>query len=298
MSVPEIVEPDFAPHWKPELSNDLYHADKTAVSSSVLKLFHKSAASVYCYYMTTSQPDDEPEHFRLGRAIHTASLEPKEFAKFYVKEPIFTGFTKDGRESENSGAAKEKRKKWRASLAKECMVLSEKEYLQVEGMINAILDYPDAVLLMNNGIPEISGYYRDTATGIKCKIRPDLWSQETGILLDVKSCVDSSPWAFQKSVFQYKYHLSMAMYSEGIYQITGKKPEMCVFVAIEKKPPYEIGIYICAEKMLEKGYEEYNFAMKKLKHCLETNTWPRRQNGMEDLDLPEFAYKKEELIYE
>ena len=285
--LPEIVDVDFVPHWKPELTNEEYHGDKTAVSSSVLKRFEKSAASVLCYYMTRDH-EDEAEHFRLGRAIHCASLEPKKFIEVVVKQPEFSG----------TGSRKEKAD-WIAAQAKTAMILKEKEFLQVEGMVNSILEYPDAVSFMNRGVPEISGYYRDPITGIKCKLRPDLWDEELGILLDVKSCVDCSPYAFSKKIKDYGYHLSMAMYSEGIYQITGKRPKDCIFLAVEKKPPYECAIYFCKPEMLQKGYEEYNFAMQKLKFCLETKTWPRRQSEGEEIDLPQYVYKKEELeIYE
>ena len=285
--LPEIVSPDFLAHWAETLDNDEYHSDKTAVSSTVLKLFDKSAASVLCYYMTRDEGEDEPEHFRLGRAIHVASLEPKKFIEFVVQQPEFKG----------TGSRREKAE-WTAAQKKESIILSQKEFLQIEGMVNSVLQYPDAVALMNHGVPEISGYYRDKETGIKCKIRPDLWDEKNEVLLDVKSCVDCSPYAFSKRIYEYKYHLSMAMYAEGIYQITGKRPETWVFLAIEKKPPYECAIYICKEKMMKKGYEDYNFSMQKLKLCLETNQWPRRQDGMEELDLPEYVYKKELDIYE
>lgn len=256
------------------------------MSSSVLKLFEKSSASVLSYYMA-SEEEDEPDHFKLGRAVHMASLEPKLFAECVILEQEFKG----------TGSRKE-RADWKAAQPATALILKPKEYMHIKGMIQSILDYPDAASLLSHGSPEISGYYRDAETGVKCKIRPDLWNEQKGILLDVKSCVDCSPRAFSRKIYEYKYHLSMAMYSEGIYQITGKRPTVCVFLAVEKKPPYERAVYICSEKMLQKGYEEYSSSMQKLKYCLDTKLWPCRQNEWEELDLPEFVYKKELEIYE
>jgi len=281
---PEIVGPGFQSYWSAEMTHEEYHADKTAINSSILKLFDISPAAVEAHYLTHETIEDEPEaeHFTLGRAIHAAALEPKRFVKIMTVAPEFKG--------EGSRKAK---KEWMDAQPKGAMILKPKQHLQLTGMINSILNYPDAVKLLNNGCPEITGYYRDPDTGIKGKIRPDLWNEELGILLDIKSCVDSSPRVFSRKIFEYGYHLSMAMYSTGIQQITGNKPNYCIFLAIEKKPPYERALYVCTEMMLQKGFEEYKYRMEKFKYCLENKSWPYRQSGMDYLDLPEYAYRKE-----
>ncbi len=291
--LPQFVDENFINEFRPNESHEKYHSDFTKANSSTLKLFYTSAAAVYSHYLIQApidneEPDDdlsEPVHFRLGRALHAASLETKRFMEHVIQVPDFKG--------EGSRAAK---KKWIGSQKPGAIILKAKEYIQVEGMVNSILACPDAVLALRSGIPEYSGYYRDPETGIACRIKPDLWNEELGILLDVKTCRDSSPDAFSKQIKKHMYHLSMSMYADGIAQITGKRPNQCILLAVESKPPYECAVYICIDRMLQEGHEAYQFAMQKLRICLETGHWPARQSGMAYIDLPEWHYNKKELF--
>lgn len=263
----------------------------------------ESPKTVLAHY-ETHEPTDvldalaEPQHFRLGRAAHLALLEPHVFAKTFLKEPAFTGLTKDGRVSDKSAEARESRLAWYKSLPPEALVLSEKLYLKLEGMVNSILNCPDACALLKQGIPELTGYYRHPSTGVLCKIRPDLWNEQVRVLIDIKTTENSSREAFSKSLYKYKYPLSMAMYADGIFQISGIQPETHVFVVVETKPPYLCAVYYLKESAFQLGYEEYQHSMIKLGHCITTGQWPQRQAyGMEEIDCPPYAYKKE-VIYE
>lgn len=299
ITLPEIVSEDYQPHFKIDQGHEEYHSDKTAVNSSILKLMDVSPATVLTHYMTHDREEKEPDHFRIGRAVHMAILEPRKFARNYIRMPEFTGRTKDGRESTRSAEAIKAKKEWLEDLHPQALCLPEKQHLQLEGMINSVMGCSDAVALLKAGVSEQSGYYRHPTTGIKCKVRPDLWNPDAKVLIDVKSAEDSSLRVFSKKIHEYKYHLSMAMYADGLYRINGIKPEMSVFIVIEKLPPYQTAVYYCSDVMIQLGHEEYEHSMIKLKHCITTNHWPQRQaHGMEQIDLPAWVYKKGMEVYE
>lgn len=256
-----------------------YHGDKTAVSSSALKLFSKSPAAVQSYFLDQDD-DDDAEHFKIGRALHAAVLEPAKFTEKLIRMPEFKG--KGSRIEKAAFLGRQK---------PDAIILNDKSYLQIEGMINSILRHPSGgILNLNDCVAENSIYFRDPDTGIKCKVRPDLWSEKYSLLLDVKTCRDGGARAFSRTINELNYHLSMAMYAYGINLLTGKKPEMCLFIVVEKLPPYEAAFYYCTDRMLEKGYEKYKEAMKSLEKCLKDQKWPQRQLTHEPIDLPAWVY--------
>ena len=306
--LPEFVDETFENHFKKNQSHEEYHADKTAINSSTLKLSFKSDAAVYAHYLVQEPTQEEieeegeedelpttktPDHLKLGSALHAAALEPVRFYETLIQEPKFSGKGMKARKAE-----------WLASQPANATILKPKLYLQTEGMVNSFLARTEIKNLLMMGIPEMSGYYRHPDTGIKCKVRPDLWDEGNGILVDIKTTRNSSdPQEFWKDCKKYRYDLSMAMYADGIAHITGSRPAHCFFLVIEKTPPYECSLLRMTERMLQRGHEEYIFAMQKLEFCLKTGIWKSRQAALatvwEDFDYPDFMYKKKENeIYE
>src|SRR4051812_4960413 len=98
-----------SPHWAIDLSNELYHADKTAVSSTSLRRILKSQRS---FFIGQTAIPEETNALRFGSAIHTAILEPEIFKKTYVIMPKFNG----------EGSMK-KKADWRLSLEPGSMIL-------------------------------------------------------------------------------------------------------------------------------------------------------------------------------
>lgn len=280
--LPRIVSADFQPYWDETLSNEEYHSDKTAVSSTSLKKILKSPASFYSAYLDSGH--EQSEAMRLGSMIHLALLEPKKFFSNYVKEPKFG----DLRSTVNRKAKEE----WLLQLKQEnpnAVALSEEEYIRVEGILNSVNAHRDASALLKYGQTEITGYFRDPATGIKCKIRPDLVNFELMTLLDVKTTIDCTQESFSKSIWNYRYDFQMAFYCHGIECITGRPPNYCIYLAVEKQPPYEVGLWVVDDLLLKKGMEDCRMALDKLAQCLHKNEWPAYQNSLETISLPHWA---------
>jgi hypothetical protein len=282
VELPKIVSPDFKPYWDEGISNETYHSDKSAVSSSALKKILKSPASFYSNYLDGG--NEQTEAMRLGSIIHMAILEPKKFFSRYVKQPHFG----DLRSTVNKKAKEE----WAFNLEQtnpDAVVLSEAEFIQIEGMVNSVSSHKDASSLLKHGNPEITGYFRDPITGIKCKIRPDLINFDLMVLLDIKTTEDCTHESFSKSIWNYRYDFQMAYYYHGIECITGKVPSYGIYMAIEKRPPYEVGVWVADDTLIRKGMEDYRKALDKLAQCLESNQWPAYQSTLETISLPRWA---------
>jgi hypothetical protein len=282
--LPHIVGEEFTPHWTLDLSNEEYHRDKSALSSSSLKKLLKSPKSFYSY-ATGEQEFKETDAMRLGTLFHMALLEPELFKKKYVLMPDFG----DMRSPKN----RQTRDEWKANQAPDAVILSEEEKTDIIGMINSVARHRDAARMLKNGQSEISGFFRDPTTGMKCKIRPDFFLEKDMALMDVKTTEDCSLEAFSRTLWSYRYDVQMAMYCEGIRMITGKAVVHPMYLVIERKPPYECAVYRCDEGLIARGMTDYLGCLDLLKNCLDTNKWPGYQSQIQDIALPRWAFSNE-----
>jgi hypothetical protein len=260
------------------------------VSSTGLRRLLKSPRT---FRAALDGPPVEPtEAMQFGTLVHQVILEGADFLKRYVVQPKFVGLTKDGRESELSAAAKEKREAWLTEqVLAGNIIVTQKEFDDIRGMLDSVLDHADAFALLKNGVTEVSGYYRDPDTGILCRLRPDYISFEHMVLCDLKTTRDVEMEAFSKTIWNFRYDFQLAMYGEGAAQICQRKVEYHAFIAVEKEPPYECAVYLADEAMLEKGLQDYRRSLKMLRSCIDQGQWPRYQRSMQNIALPLWALR-------
>ena len=98
--------------------------------------------------------------------------------------------------------------------------------------------------LTNVGVPAAgtrNGFFQ-IFTGLQCKCRPDWISADGGILVDLKTTEDASPREFQRSIAKWRYHVQAGWYMAGIEAAYGTRPSGFIFIAVEKKPPFAVGV--------------------------------------------------------
>lgn len=298
-----VAEEDFR-SWIGEMPPEMYHGDRERMSSSAIrKILHSPRHFLAWWTGLEQEPDEEPDHFRFGRAAHMMLLEPERFRQLHLVEPKFTGLTKDGKESEQSKEAKEKRKAWRESIEREALIITEPEMESLIGMIESVLEHKIACNLLSKGEPEMTVHWTDEETKITCKGRPDyLVTDETGGLhiIDFKTTRDIRSGIFASEIRRHKYYVQLAFYHDGIMKVYGKQPQSLTIVAVEKSAPYECAVHILDDKWFERGQEEYRHALRIYQRCVAENKWPAYQQnatmlsapGYLDYDqLPEFDFQ-------
>lgn len=281
--LPKFAPPDYESKWVEDLSSDLYHSDKSHASSSDIKLLKKSAHTFYQRMADVAmdlEETEDKEDYILGSLTHLAVLEPRKFFGKYIKMPEFKG--------KGSVAAKEE---WKVSQSPDAVIITEKQLMKVEGMVNSILAHRDASALLKHGVAEISGYYKDPVTNIQCKFRPDFMNFDLMTLVDLKTARDCTMEGFQKSIWQYRYDIQLAHYMTGVEAIMGKKVDYPVFIAVEKIPPYEVSLWVADEFMIQAGKQERHQLMHTLNECLTSNKWPKYQESLAPISLPNWALK-------
>lgn len=258
----------------PDLPAEEYHAAE-GVGSSRLRRILRSAAHLKKAPAKPSTPDQEQ-----GTLIHTAVLEPEHFENRVVVCSTRRG-TKAWKEAEETAVEKG------AVVAKPDMVetaLAVRDAVHAKPEINRIITAPGAMI-------EHSAFAVEPNTDVLCKVRPDLVS---AVMIDVKSTRDASWAGFSKSIGQYRYHFQAAMYLDIWRHAATKEvcPDVFMFLALEKEPPYESALYELDTPSYIEGEIQYRSALEQYALCLEQDAWPGYPDGVTKLSLPAWAFEQ------
>jgi hypothetical protein len=149
-------------------------------------------------------------------------------------------------------------------------------------MIESLLAHPVATKLLKGASFELSGWFRDPVTGLKCRIRPDAVREDLSALPDLKTARDISPAGFAKAVWNHGYHIQLQFYAMGLQAIFAKKPRNLCFIAVENQEPFDCVVYACDEGMITRAEMEIQTGLARIKRGVETGNWagaPARRSG-------------------
>jgi len=237
-AAPQILVPDadgvLAPHPLGLVvqSNDEYHRGPGISKSHLDAIASKSPRHYWHKYLNPDREPEEPTPAKvLGSAVHSAILEPDLFTQQYVANP---GIERRS----NAGKAE-----YAAFLAENTgkTILTDEQMQAALAVRDAVHRHPVAAGLLRGGVAEQSFYAADPEYGELIKCRTDYLAGD--MIVDVKTTDDASPNGFGKSAANFRYPLQVAWYHDVLDAAFGEHPPHWVFLAVEKEPPYAIGIY-------------------------------------------------------
>lgn len=254
------------------------------VSQSMLKHLARSPAHLreYIEHPEPSTPDQV-----MGTILHTGVFEPDLLEKCCHVKPA------------NYQNAKSEWRKWNGN-AKECKdwqaahedrpVVSQDRYTAILAMRDNVFRHPAAALALKTGKAEQSLFCEDPDTGLQLKCRTD-WLSGNAVV-DLKKCQDASPAGFARTVANFGYDLQAAV-NLHICRILGLGKEKFLFIAVEDKPPYAVGVYELDEASIAVGYSKFRRLLSKYLQCVIDNKWPAYSTNIEYLALPKWAQSSE-----
>lgn len=166
-------------------------------------------------------------------------------------------------------------------------IITEEQLKIASDMRDSIHNHPKASKLLTGGQAEVSVFWDDPETGYQCKARID-YLRPGNVLVDLKTTQDASKEEFNRSIAKFGYHRQNAMYSDGYEVATGERAAAFVFVAVESKPPYAVGVYMLDEHAVETGRAEYGTLLVDFKQCQESGEWPAYSDDIEIIELPKW----------
>jgi exodeoxyribonuclease VIII len=254
-----------------------YHA-VDACSASRLKAMRRSPA--HCKWEMENPKESEAMEF--GAALHCFVLETGKFpGRYHIVPSELRRGTKVWREAEELRPGK--------------TLLKAGDFNAITTMTEAIARCPAAYALLNcNGRNEVSGFWEDDATGIACKMRADRLAELPAygtLCVDVKTTEDASPEAFSASINRYGYALQGAFYLHGLAKL-GVPCDGFVIVAVEKSPPFGVGVYLLDDESMDHGRAEFVRLMERYAECVKTGEWPCYSPDIQQIGLPGWALKR------
>jgi exodeoxyribonuclease VIII len=259
------------------MSSDDYFGTVGYESNSSLKPILRSTAH-YVYEKET--PRFDKPHFQLGSAIHCAILEPARFKSDYIIAPVFNNRTNAGKQEKLDFIQQHQGK----------FIINEDDMECINGIAENVLYHNDAMQLLKAGTSEVSYFWQDPETDIWMRARAD--SESRFATLDIKSTDDASADGFVKSCAKFGYDMQAYIYSEARRIVTGESKQFA-FLAVEKKAPYAVGLYLAPKEMLASGLIRYRESLRRLAEY-RANTAARlgyQPDGkLQEMEWPTWAY--------
>ncbi len=238
-------------------NNADYHADRSYLSSSALKLLLKDPAAFERKYVKNIHDTSEPKDvFDVGTYVHALCLEPHTIAQNFA---FFEGLRRQGT------VYKEFVEKHPGKI-----ILSVPQKLKCEQFYKAYERRGDAVAMLQGGFAEHT--MTGLALGVAVKARADYINVDKGYIVDIKTTSDITDVdVFKLTVERYNYDLSAALYTSIARDLYGK--EFDFYFVVISKTDLACAIYKLSEHTQLKGASLLISALKLYKRCIDTGKW-------------------------
>ena len=253
-----------------------------AVNNSTLKDWAYTPAEAR---QRALNPKEPTAAFRTGDACHVAVFEPQRFKRQYAKCPKWDLRTIKGKTA---------KAEWEEAHP-DFVSLSRDEYEMACGMRDSVWAHPLASkLLSGEGQNEVTVIWIDPETGLLCKARLDRLTTYQGytMIVDLKTCKEheASVEMFPKVIGQFHYHQQQAFYLDGLNALAPHDRRF-VFLAVEKTPPYLVGIFELDPEPVAEGRARYRAALEKYVEAQKTQEYPGYPVGIEGVIMPKYFYE-------
>lgn len=243
-----------------ELPADMYHADRDALSCSLLKPLLLSPAHFQAALVAA--PRNSPAK-DFGSLVHLLLLQPQLVsAELAVYPGIGTSRDPD----------------FRAFLARNAyrLAVDEPTFAEAMRLADKVSEttYKGRPLgrFVEESMCEASIYFTEPATGLRLRIRLDAYHPD--ISFDLKTTRHATPAGFSRDAVELGYDLQAFMYGLGRRLYEGAQTAPFVFIAAETGPPHSIGTFEAGTTFLENGAAKFQSCLTTFKACTETRYWP------------------------
>jgi hypothetical protein len=254
-----------------DMPAEQYHAINALGSGDVQRILRSPA-----HYQ--AGPGASTDARDLGTAIHTAVLEPHLIDATVAVSPKFDRRTTAGKAAAAAFDAEHAGR----------LILEQADFDTVLRVRDAVHAHAGARTLLAQGAREVTLQWADPDTGCPAKARLD-WLRPDGGCVDLKSTRDASPAAFRRAIANYGYHVQAAHYDHGSQHVLGAPFPYWIWIAVEKEPPYGVGVYVLDRNDIDRTQPRVRAAYERWAQCNESGVWPAYSSLIEPITLPEWA---------
>lgn len=237
-----------------KVSNTEYHANRTHLSSSMLKLLLQDPQKFYRQWFLGEKQEDKPA-FAEGSLTHTLCLEPEKIDEYAV----YPGLRRRGKEWDEFSAANADK-----------TIVTQAQMLRAEKYFEACMQHSVAAQLLSEGHAEFT--MQSNLLDVPVKARADYINWPKQYIVDLKTT--SQPGdieLFKHTCKEYSYDLSAALYCDIAAQTFGY-PFDFYWIVISKLD-FTVEVYKASKLTLAQGSESYKAALALYKRCLVSGQW-------------------------
>lgn len=274
-----------------------YHAQRDWLSWSMAKFLLPPNTPAH-FKAALRRPRVNKRHFDLGHVTHTLVLGDGE--RFEVVQAMNRQKEPYPATSYDLVSAQRHRDEIYAAGG---VPILQHELEAARAMAESVLAHPTASRLFVDGRPEVSLFWIDEATGVRCRCRLDfLPNPQPGrrlIVPDLKTSAQPvSASEFARVAAKFGYYGQQEFYRAGIAACGLDDDPAFLFVAVETADPYLVSVPQIADRDdvgLARATVER--AVRLFATCTADDSWPGHSPGITDLSLPTWLhYQLEEFV--
>jgi len=296
--------PDSAAGIYAGVPEEQYH-DHPALSRSVLAEAARMSPLHAYHKWKGDQDETTSDAASLGTALHHRVLLPESFDDVYDVAPEECEATLNSGDPCTYSAKHRHDGTWYCGRhapdgePDDIEVLKSDTAADVESMDSALEQDPDAAPLLFDlpGLPELTILWRDEATGLMCKARPDrVVGLPDGVaIVDLKSTRSAHPDDFRRKMSRYGYWLQPPFYTLALRQAAESDVAVkdFVFACVESSEPYATQCFRPHPKERQALRTRACELIDMIAECEDAGTWPSYQDGVAQLGIK--RYEKERL---
>jgi hypothetical protein len=145
---------------------------------------------------------------------------------------------------------------------------------------------------------ERSLFWKDKATGLWVKSRPDAIPASSRDFVDLKT-TRSVRWIdLLRSYAEYGYHQQGALVRQAAREVLGIKDSTFSLVFVESAPPHCCRVVTLKDSDLDRGEKQNRLALDTIARCLSSGHWPGPGGDREDAEHIELSTRDQERIDE
>ena len=272
-----------------DLPAEDYHAQHDWLSWSRMKYLLPPSTPAH-FQASLRAGEERKRHFDLGKVVHTLTLGDGD--EFVVVQALNKQKEAYDAKSYDLVSAQAHRD---LICAEGKVPILRHELEAAQKMAAQVKAHPIADALLSNGKPEVSLFWVDSATGVKCRARVD-WLPEPAegrrmIVPDLKTAVSAAPSEFGKAAANFAYFGQQQHYLDGIKALELDPDPAFLFVTVEKSDPYLVSVGQLADRDdLTLARAAVDHCRRLYAECTANDSWPGYGHGINDLTLPQWLH--------
>lgn len=239
----------------------LYHSDRDALSCSLLKPLLVSPAHFRTELVAPYKRSDAKD---FGSLLHLLLLEPELLGQ---EVAVYPGIAYERDRAYKTFAAENEGK----------LLFDEPTFSKARQLAQKVGEtkYKGRLIyrFLEEAKTEVSIYFKDPATGLSLRIRPDIYHPD--VTFDLKSTRHGTLSAFTRDAVELHYDLQAFMYSLGRSLYEGStKAKPFVFLAAETTEPHSIQVQTAGDSFMSNGALKYQEVVSVYQACSSAGYWP------------------------